>query len=78
MQQLVPQQQVGFMKKRQLMSHAARWVQRVENTQWGAERWFFRSGPGKGVVVLHHPVGHNWPTGTAAHRPYTTTHRNPI
>ena len=41
MQQLMPQQQVGFMKKRQTMSHVARWLWRVENTQWGAGRWFF-------------------------------------
>ena len=32
MQLLVPQQQVGFMKKRQIMRHVARWLQRVENT----------------------------------------------
>ena len=38
MEQPVPQQQVGFMKKRQMMSHVARCLQRVENTQWGAER----------------------------------------
>ena len=41
MPQLVPLQQVGFMKKRPMMSHMARWLQRIENTHWGAERWFF-------------------------------------
>ena len=34
-------QQVGFIKKRQMMSVVAMWLQRIENTQWGAERWFF-------------------------------------
>ena len=41
MQQLVPQQQVGFMKKRQMMSDVTRWLRRIKNTQWGAERWVF-------------------------------------
>ena len=41
MQQLVLQQQSGFMKKRQMMSHVARWLQCIENTQWGAQQCFF-------------------------------------
>ena len=41
MQQLVPRQQVGFMKHRHMMSHVARWLRRIVNTQCGAERWFF-------------------------------------
>ena len=41
MQQLVPPQQVGFLKKWQMMGLVAMWLQRVENTQWGAKRWFF-------------------------------------
>ena len=32
MQQLVPQQQVGFTKKQQMMSHVGRWLQRIKNT----------------------------------------------
>ena len=24
-----------------MMSRMAQWLQRIENTQWGAERWFF-------------------------------------
>ena len=43
MQQLVPSQQVRFMKKRQTMSHVPKWLRRIENTQWGVERWFFRA-----------------------------------
>ena len=35
------QQQVGFMKKRQMMSHVARWLQRIENAHRVTGRWFF-------------------------------------
>ena len=31
MQQLVPHQQVGFTKQRRMMSHVARWLQRIKD-----------------------------------------------
>ena len=62
MQQLVPQQQVGFMKKRQMMSRVARWLQRVENMQLGAERWFF----GADLEKAYGKTGHEFiPAGLA-------------
>ena len=40
MQIWIPQQQVGFMKGRQIISHITRVYQRIQDTQWGGERWF--------------------------------------
>ena len=54
MQQLVPQQQVGLMKKRQMISHFARWLRRMESTWWGTKRWFFGADLEKAYDEIAH------------------------
>ena len=56
MQQLVPQQQVGFLRKRQMMSHVASWLQQMENMQGGAERWFVGADPEKAYDKMAHEL----------------------